>query len=169
MWLVVKHITSSPVSKTSIQLSMLLFLCPWVVVIWVTKPCSILVTPWILAHEAPMSVGLPRQEYWVGCHFLIQGIFLTQGSTLHFLFGRRILYHWASWEASSLVVWELTASVVSNSVQPYGLQPARLLCPWDFPGKHTGVDCISLSRGSSQSRDQTCISYIFIGRWVVYH
>ena len=24
---------------------------------------------------------------------------------------------------------------------PYGLQPARLLCPWDSPGKNTGVDC----------------------------
>ena len=30
-------------------------------------------------------------------------------------------------------------SVMSNSLQPYGLQPARLLCPWDFPGKNPGV------------------------------
>ena len=28
---------------------------------------------------------------------------------------------------------------MSNSVQPYGLLPTRLLCPWDFPGKNTGV------------------------------
>ena len=26
-------------------------------------------------------------------------------------------------------------SVVSNSLWPYGLQPTRLLCPWDFPGR----------------------------------
>ena len=26
----------------------------------------------------------------------------------------------------------LSHSVVSNSLQPYGLQPARLLCPWGF-------------------------------------
>ena len=31
-------------------------------------------------------------------------------------------------------------SVVSNSSWPHGLQPARLLCPWDSPGKNTGVD-----------------------------
>ena len=31
------------------------------------------------------------------------------------------------------------ASVMSNSVQPNVLQPARLLCPWDSPGKITGV------------------------------
>ena len=33
------------------------------------------------------------------------------------------------------------ASVMSNSVQPHGLQPTRLLRPWDSPGKNTGVGC----------------------------
>jgi len=33
------------------------------------------------------------------------------------------------------------ALVVSDSVQPYRRQPARLPCPWDSPGKNTGVDC----------------------------
>ena len=32
-------------------------------------------------------------------------------------------------------------SVVSDSVRPHGLQPTRLLCPWDSPGKNTGVGC----------------------------
>ena len=27
---------------------------------------------------------------------------------------------------------------MSNSFQPHGLQPARLLCPWNFPGNNTG-------------------------------
>ena len=31
------------------------------------------------------------------------------------------------------------ASVVSESLRPYGLLPARLLCPWDSPDKNTGV------------------------------
>ena len=30
-------------------------------------------------------------------------------------------------------------SVVSVSLQPHALQPTRLLCPWDSPGKNTGV------------------------------
>ena len=30
-------------------------------------------------------------------------------------------------------------SVTSNSLQPYELQPNRLFCPWDFPGKNSGV------------------------------
>ena len=30
---------------------------------------------------------------------------------------------------------------MSDSVQPHGLQPSRLLRPWDSPGKNTGVGC----------------------------
>ena len=36
------------------------------------------------------------------------------------------------------------ASVVFNSLQHYGLQPARLLSPWDCPGKSTGMGCHAL-------------------------
>ena len=32
-------------------------------------------------------------------------------------------------------------SVVSSSLRPHGLWPPQLLCPWDFPGKNTGVGC----------------------------
>ena len=38
-------------------------------------------------------------------------------------------------------------SDASNSVRPYGLAPARLLCPWDSPGKKTGVGCHALLQG----------------------
>ena len=30
---------------------------------------------------------------------------------------------------------------MSDSVQPHRRQPTRLLCPWDSPGKNTGVSC----------------------------
>ena len=33
------------------------------------------------------------------------------------------------------------ASAVSDSVRPHGWQPTRLPCPWDSPGKNTGVGC----------------------------
>ena len=35
----------------------------------------------------------------VGCHFLLPGIFLIQGLKPCLLFGKEILYHWATWEA----------------------------------------------------------------------
>ena len=37
--------------------------------------------------------------------------------------------------------------VMSDSLQPYGLKPTRLLCPWDSLGKNTGVGCHALLQG----------------------
>ena len=37
---------------------------------------------------------------------------------------------------------------MSNSLQPYGLWPTRLLCPWDSPGKNTGVGRHVLLQGT---------------------
>ena len=46
-------------------------------------------------------------------------------------------------------------SVLSNSLRPFGLQPTRLLCPWDFPGNNTGVGCHFLyAKGKGQVRAQ---------------
>ena len=44
------------------------------------------------------------------------------------------------------VLW-FSCSVMSNSLQPHGLQPTRLLCPWDSPGKNIGVSSPSLFQG----------------------
>ena len=35
----------------------------------VTKSCPTLVTPWTVAHQAPLPIGFPRQEYWSGLPF----------------------------------------------------------------------------------------------------
>ena len=50
------------------------------------------------------------------------------------------------WPVESLLfytshVCACMCSVMSDSVWPHGLQPSRLLCPWDSPGKNTGVGC----------------------------
>ena len=37
--------------------------------------------------------------------------------------------------------WKWSRSVMSDPQRPHGLQPTRLLHPWDFPGKSTGVGC----------------------------
>ena len=46
------------------------------------------------------------------------------------------------------------ASVKSNSVRPRGLQPARLLCPRDSPGKTSGVGCHALLQGIFPTQGQ---------------
>ena len=44
-------------------------------------------------------------------------------------------------------MWLHAYSVMSDSLQPDGLYPAKLLCPWDFPGKNTGVGSYFLLQG----------------------
>ena len=36
------------------------------------------VTPWTVARQAPLSMEFPSKNTGVGCHFLLQGILLTQ-------------------------------------------------------------------------------------------
>ena len=73
------------------------------------------VTPETAAHQASQSLGFSRQEHWSGLPF---------PSPMH--------------ESEK---WKWSRSVVSDSSQPHGPQPTRLLHPWDFPGKSTGVGC----------------------------
>ena len=59
----------------------------------VTNLCPTLCNPMDCVDcQAPLSMGFSRQNTGVGCHFLLQGIFLTQGSNPHLL----------HWQADSL-------------------------------------------------------------------
>ena len=54
---------------------------------------------------------------------------------------------------------------------PKDCKPARLLCPWDFPGKSIGVGCHFLLQGdlSSPGIEPTSLTCPAIGRQVLYH
>ena len=47
----------------------------------------------------------------------------------------------------SLCVCLRSATQSRLTLRPRGLCPTRLLCPWDFPGKNTGMGCHSLLQG----------------------
>ena len=70
--------------------------------------------------SATPSLGFSRQEHWSGLPF---------PSPMH-----------------KSEKWKWSRSVVFDSSRPHGLQPTRLLRPWDFPGKCTGVGCHCLLR-----------------------
>ena len=63
--------------------------------------------------------------------------------------------------------WSVSPSVVSDSVQPYGLQPTRLLCPWGSPGRNTGVGCHALLQGifptQGSNPDLLCLLHWQVG------
>ena len=50
---------------------------------------------------------------------------------------------WVVISFSSTCKWKVKVKLLSRVwlLAPHGLQPTRLLHPWDFPGKHTGVGC----------------------------
>ena len=51
------------------------------------------VTPWTVAHEAPPSMEFLGKNIGVGCHFLLQGIFPTQGLNPGLPHCGQTLYH----------------------------------------------------------------------------
>ena len=79
----------------------------------------------------------PGQNTGVGSLSFLQGIFATQGLNPGLPHCRRILYQ----QKSTIVCCCYVASVMSDSVRPHRQQPTRLPCPWDYPGKNTGVGC----------------------------
>ena len=59
-----------------------------------------------------------------------------------------------------------SCSVVSDSLRPHALLgPSRLLCPWDFLGKNTGVGCHFLLQGIFPTQGSNYISCT--GRWIL--
>ena len=65
------------------------------------------------------------------------------------------LYTWAIFTLIDICAM---CSVLFDCLRPYGLQPARLLCPWDSKGKCTGVGCHFLLQRIFLSQDRTHIS-----------
>ena len=66
------------------------------------------------------------------------------GSTIPGILQARTL-KWVAISFSNAWKWKWSHSVMSDSLEPHGLQPTRLLCPWDFLGKGTGVGCLAFS------------------------
>ena len=75
-----------------------------------------------------------------------------------------------SWIPGPQKLYMCACSVVSDSLKPHRLQPARLLCPWDFSGKNTGVGCRFLLQGLFLTQGANwhllCLLHC---RWILYH
>ena len=71
----------------------------------------------------PSGPGLPSQRHQVGS---LPGLLPSRMRPLLLLF---------------------SCSVLSDCLQPCGLEPTRLLCPWNSPGENTGLDCHFLLQG----------------------
>ena len=82
------------------------------------QSCPTHVTPWTVALQAPLSMRFPRQEYWstsfnTGSHFLLQGIFPTQGLNLSLLL----------WQVDFLPLHHLEIQNYKNYMSTVGKSP----------------------------------------------
>ena len=78
-----------------------------------------------------------------------------------------LLSHKLEWKLFiQIILWWWFSCSCPALLQPHGLWPSRLLCPWDCPGQNTGVGChfllegIILAQGSNPS--------LLHCRWILY-
>ena len=97
-------------------------------------------TLWAIAHQAPLSIGFPRQEYWSGLPFPPLGDLsnprIKPMSLALSCIGRQILYQEATWE--TLVKLKVTQICLILC------DPLGLYSPWNSPGQNTGVGSLPL-------------------------
>ena len=116
---------------------------------------QLFVTPWTLVHQAPLSMGFPRQEYWTGLLFFLHGIFLP--CLLHWQAGSLPLHHQGS------------------PLDPVGSNPGLPHCRWilyqlSHQGRPRILEWVAypFSSRSSWPMSQTgvsCIAGMFFTRW----
>ena len=63
--------------------------------------------------------------------------------------------------------WQTKCAHSSTSVMSESLQPTRLLCLWDFPGKNTGVGCHALLQGIFPTKGSN--PHLLYCRQILYH
>ena len=127
---------------------------------------QLFVTLWSVPHQGPLSKGFPRQEHeWVAMFSsrrssdpgieptsrALAGGFLTTelpGKPQAILLVNSLFLKWK---------WSEVAQSYLALCDP---MDTRLLHPWDFLGKSTGVGCLFLLQGTSRPRDWTQVSHI---------
>ena len=112
----------------------------------VTQSHPTLCNPWIVARQTPLSIEFSRQEYWSRYPFPSPGDLPDRGIKLlaseapgelqtqeHLSYTRTV----SVLNCCGCVRWLYNIWTVAT----------RLLCPWDSPGKNTGVGCCALLQG----------------------
>ena len=97
----------------------------------------LLVTLWSVACQAPLSMGFSKQETGVGCHALLQGIFLTHGWSPHLL---------------SLLQWQMGSLPLVPPGKSRTVDPHSLITPY-------WIICICLSQNCSYPLKK-CIRFL---------
>ena len=98
-------------------------------------------TPWAVAHEALLSRGFPRQEYWTGVPSLPPGYLPNPVDRTCICISSLILYHWATWEAPFQWLVPINSDDVAGKPvlsllprPPFDPKCPSVQCDWSLPG-----------------------------------
>ena len=116
----------------------------WKVKVKSLSRVQLLATPWIVAYQAPPSMGFSSQEYWSGVplpslYNMLQSVKLNP-CRMYLDREHKILH------GLLLRQWMFCPACVLNHfsrVQLFVTLWTRLLCPWHSPGKNTRMGCCS--------------------------
>ena len=100
-------------------------------------------------------VRRPFLELWDFVSYLLSSVFPVLFSVIKTEKEESFLSSYQTLKSESV-----NCSVLSDSLQPLGLQCSRLLCPWNSPGKNTAVGCHALFWGFFLTLDRTWVSCI---------
>ena len=130
-----------------------------------------------VARQVPLSMGFSRQEYWSGLPCPPAGDLPDPGIELVSLLSPALAgdslplaphgKHISTYMYVKMLV--LVTQSCLNCCDP--MEPARLLCPWNFLSKNTGAGSHSLLQGSFRLRDQTqfsCTAGRFFTVWYIH-
>ena len=92
-------------------------------------------TPWAVTYQAPLSMGFSGNSPGVDCHFLLQGIFPTQGSNPGLPHCRQTLYR-LSHQGSQMVICSISDHVRWHC---RNWQPTPVFLPGEFHGQRSLV------------------------------
>ena len=121
------------------------------------------VTPWTVAHQAPLSMGFSSKNTGVGGRALLQGIFPMQGSnpvSYVTCIGRRVLYHWCHlgspeglWATPFRVSWNpelcgLAWCLSDSESLSLPLSELLIVWRWDIYTERAGKKYVSVTRYS---------------------
>ena len=93
------------------------------------QSCPTRVTLWNVPARLLCPQNFPGKITGVVCHFLLQGIFLTQGSSLYLLCLLRLRWILYPLSHQGIPSVQFSHSVVSDSLRPHELQHGRPPCP----------------------------------------
>ena len=114
------------------------------------------------SYHRAFALAVPSARNTLSAHLLIG----APSSPSHLRSSRSPapLAHYLSFPLLPATV--VSGSVISDSLRPHGLSPARLLCPWDSPGKNIRVGRHALLQGifPTQGLNLRLLHY----RWILY-